>query len=109
MGIVIVWVCERGIYLVRHSETTIIRRRPPDVRNKRHIEKVNEIQPAVEDEPPILPVGGHEVLVALAGEDPAVDEEEDEDHHDAEQDAVPEFAVHARFDGLFARDEVFGR
>ena len=54
-------------------------------------------------------MGGDEVLVALAGEDPAVDEEEDEDHHDAEQDAVPEFAVHAGLDGLLARDEVFGR
>ena len=98
-----------GRYLIRHSEAAVIRCWPPDVRNKRHVKEVHEIQPAIEDKPPTLPMIRDEVCVALASEDPAVDEEEDEDYDDTKENAVPQFAVHAGFDGLFPRDEVLGR
>jgi len=96
-------------YLVTHGEAAIIRRRAPHVRHESDVREVDEIEPAVENKPAGRPVRGHEVLVALAGESPAVDEEEDENHNNRSEDAPPEFLVHGRFDGLLALHEVAER
>ena len=95
-------------YLIRHSEAPVVSCRPPHVRDKRYIEEVHQVQPAIQDKPSALPVVRYEIFIALSGEDPAVNKEKDEDDDDADEDAVPEFPVHCSFDGLLALHEVFG-
>lgn len=52
---------------------------------------------------------GHEIWVIDAGESEAVNEEKAEDGEDGNQDAVPQFAIHAGLDVLFALDEILHR
>ncbi len=49
----------------------------------------------------------HEVWITDAGEGEAVEEEETENREDADQYAVPQFAIHARLHRLFTLVEIF--
>lgn len=89
-------------YLVAHGETAVVGCGSPNIRDESYVGEVDQIKPAVENEPTSGPVGGDEIFIALTGESPAVDEEEDEDDDDGREDAPPEFLVHCRFDGLLA-------
>lgn len=95
--------------LVRHGETLVVRRRPPDVCDPCHVGKVDKVEPAVEDEPPRLPVEGHIVRVTGRGEGEAVKEKEGEDDHDTDEDGPPQLLVHRFLGMLFALPEVFQR
>jgi hypothetical protein len=76
-------------HLIGHGEAAVVGRGSPDVGDKGDVEEVDQVEPAVEDEPARLPVRRDKVDVALAGERPAVDEEEGEDDNDAHEDTPP--------------------
>ena len=93
-------------YLVTHGEAPVVSRGPPDVSDERDVGKVDQVQPAIQDEPAGRPVVGDEVFIALTGKGPAVDEEEGEDDDDGSEDAPPQLLVHCGLDRLLSLDEI---
>lgn len=75
--------------LIRHSKAPVVSGGTPDVRDPSHISEIDQIQPAVEYEPPRLPVEWHIIGIARRSERKAVEEEESEDDQDADQNAPP--------------------
>lgn len=65
--------------LIRHGEAPVVGGRTPDIRNPGHISEVNQIEPAVENKPPRLPMKRYVVRIARRSEGEAVEEEESED------------------------------
>ena len=89
-------------YFVAHSETSVIGCRTPEIGYICYIAQIDEIEPAVEDEPARLPMIRYEIWIVPAGKGEGVEEEEGEDYHDAAEDAPPKLLVHHGFDVLFA-------
>ncbi len=93
-------------YLVAHGESSIVGCRPPEVGHVSNIKQINQIQPSIQDEPTRLPMLRHEVGIAPPRKGEGVDEEKSKYHHDAAQDAPPEFPVHERLHALFSLHEI---
>ena len=93
--------------LVRHCESSVVGGRTPKVGDEDHVGEVDEIEPAIEDEPASLPVEWHEVWARCRGKGKGVEEEESKDDHDGDQDCPPQMAVHGEFDVLLAFEKIF--
>ncbi|KAI6757369.1 hypothetical protein HG531_003194 [Fusarium graminearum] len=91
---------------VTHGEATVVRRRAPEIRNPCYIGKVDNIQPAIKDEPSCLPVEWDEVGVASRGKCKAVEEEETKDDHDTDENSPPELSIHGFFGMLLSLAEI---
>uniref|UniRef100_A0A0L0NFJ2 Uncharacterized protein n=1 Tax=Tolypocladium ophioglossoides (strain CBS 100239) TaxID=1163406 RepID=A0A0L0NFJ2_TOLOC len=91
---------------VAHGEAAVVRRWPPDVSDPDNIRKVDNVQPAIQNEPPGLPMKWNKVGVTDRGEREAVEEEEAKDDQDASQDSPPQFLVHGLLDVLLALSQV---
>jgi hypothetical protein len=94
-------------HLLAHCKSSVLRCRPPNVRYKGYICQVHQVQPPVKHEPARLPMRGRVVWIACAGKSEGVEEEKGEDDDDGNDNTVPEFAVHLRFDALLAFLQVF--
>ena len=93
--------------LVTHREPPVVRSGAPDVRDEDDVGEVDDVEPAVEDEPAGAPVLGHEVWVGGRGEGEGVEEEEGKDDGDGDENAPPEVTVHLSLGGLLALVQVF--
>jgi len=93
-------------YLITHSKPPIIDRRPPNIRNGRHISQIDQIQPPIKHKPPSLPMTWYKIFPSSRNKRIAVEKEENKDDEDTTQDEEPQFVVHCRFDVLFALHEI---
>lgn len=101
------WLARSRAYLVTHGESSVVCGGTPHVGNETHVGKVYQIEPAVQDKPPSLPVRRREVGAGDAGKSEAVEEEEAEDDYNACENAPPQLLVHVSFDVLLPLHKVF--
>ena len=89
-----------GANLIAHCKATVIRRRPPKISNETDIEKIDEVQPPVENEPPCLPMIGNKVRIPPGRKGEGIEKKEHKDDEDASKDTPPKPFVHECFDTL---------
>ncbi len=77
------------LYLIAHRESSVVRCGSPEIGNVGDVDKIDEVQPSVEDEPSRLPMIGDEIRVVSSREGKRVEEEEAKDNNDAGQNAPP--------------------
>lgn len=95
------------MYLIAHRESPVVSCGSPQVCNVGEVDKVDEVQPSVENEPSRFPVIRDEVRIISSREREGVEEEEAKDHDDATQDAPPQFLVHQGLDALLSIQQIF--
>jgi hypothetical protein len=76
-------------YLITHSKPPVVGCRSPHLCDEADVCQVHDIEPAVQNKPPRLPMCGRKVGRGGAGECEAVDKEEAKDNNDARQDTPP--------------------
>lgn len=95
-----------ALYLVTHGETSIVGSWSPQVGHEADVEQIDQVQPAIKNEPPGLPVLWHKAGINSASKGEGVDEKEAENHNDAAEDAPPQLLVHQRLSLLLPVDEI---